>query len=150
MQSSHLFNLQVVMDFDAADQTLRRRTGGQVRRKSSLGFFDLALRHFQMVCHSYLCDLEDILYILDVPFDLCPITVFGRWDLLFGQEPGQCAHHSGSGRSDDMVEGGGMLFLGLNFIKTLDSTVNAVINGLLKSFDGSLPCGALLPYNFNP
>ena len=150
MQRSDLFNLQVVMHFNATDQTLCRRAGSQIRGESTLCFFDFTVRHFQVVRDSNLCELEDIVYILDIPFDVCLITVLGCWDLLFGQEPGQCAHHSRSGCSDDVVKSGSVFFLGFNLIETLNPSVNAVINGLMESFDGGSPCGALLSYNFNP
>ena len=103
-----------------------------------------------MVRDSDLCDFQDIVYILDIPLDVCLITVLGCRDLLFGQEPGQRAHHSRSGCSYDVVEGSGVFFLRLNFIETLDPTVNAVINWLFKSFDHSSSRGTLLPHNFDP
>jgi len=103
-----------------------------------------------VVRDSNLCEFKDTVYILDIPFDVCLITVLGCRDLLFGQEPGQCAHHSGSGRSYDVVESGGMFFLGFNFIETLDPTVNTIINGLIKSLDRGSSRGTLLPHNFDP
>jgi len=149
-QKSCFFDLQIVMDSDTTDQTLRRRAGSQIRGESDLCLFDFTLRHFQVVRDSDLCDFKDIVYILDIPFCVCPIMIFGRWNLLFGQEPGQCAHHSGSGRSYDVVEGGSMLFLRFNFIETLDPPVNTVINGLIKSLDHGSSCGTLLPHNLDP
>jgi hypothetical protein len=147
---SYFLNFQVVMDFDTTDHALCRRAGSEVRGESPFRFLGFALRHLQVVCDSNLGDSKDMVYVLNIPFYVRPVTIFRGRDLLFGQEPGQCTHHSGSGRSDDVVKRGSMFFLRFNFIETLDPTVNAVINGLIKSLDRGPPGGALLPHNFDP
>jgi len=138
------------MDFDAADDTLCGRTGSEVRGESNFCFFGLALRCLQVVGDSNLSDPEDIVYVLNITFYLCLITIFRGRDLPFGQEPGQCSHHSGSSRSDNVVKGGSMLFLRFNFVESLDPTVDTVIDWLIKSFDHGSPCRTFLSNNFDP
>jgi len=138
------------MDFDAADDALCRRAGSEVRGESPFRFFGFTLRYFQVIGDSNLGDSEDIVYVLNIPLYIRPVTIFWRWDLLFGQEPGQRSHHSGSGRSNDVVERGSMLFLGFNFIEALDPTVNTVIDWLIKTLDYGSPCRSFFPHNRDP
>jgi len=103
-----------------------------------------------MVFHADLCNFQYIVDVLNVSLDLCPVLVLRSGDLLSGQRRGQCSHHSASGCGDNMVQRGGMLFVGLDFVKFLDPAVNAIINGFVEPFNHGSPGRTFFPDNFDP
>ena len=47
-------------------------------------------------------------------------------------------------RTDDMIQGGGMLLLRIDIVKLFYPSVNAIINGFIETLYYRFACGALL------
>jgi len=95
-------------------------------------------------------DLKNAPHILDVALRLGPIAIFGGIDLAFGQEPGQCSHHSGGDRGNDMIQRRRVLLFWFHAIELLDPPMNTIEHGLGESLDERLSYRSLYPGNRDP
>jgi hypothetical protein len=72
---THLLHLDIVPDIDTVDHALSRRAELQVRGEGLSGLASFSFRHFQMVAGPNLSNLQNIVYIFDISFYVCPISV---------------------------------------------------------------------------
>ncbi|SPF36494.1 hypothetical protein SBDP1_1520006 [Syntrophobacter sp. SbD1] len=140
--SRDFLKIEIVLDFDAADDALSRGALAQIGRKSLPGAFFLIRLELKVVFHTDRRDLENAFDIFDVSLHIGLVEVFGSADFFPGQRRGQRSHHSAGGRGYDMVESGRVLLFRFDFVKFLYTAVDAIVNRLTEAFDHCSPGGA--------
>jgi hypothetical protein len=137
-------DIRGVLNVYTANYTLRTRAEGYVRSQCISGVFDLPARNLDRIIDPNLGNLEHVVDVFYVALNVCPVVLLIGGDMLFGQKPGQCSHHSSGNGSDHVIERCGVLLFRLQPIEFLDPTMNAVKDFSGKSRDDGLPCRSLL------
>jgi hypothetical protein len=97
-------------------------------------FFGTLEVHFYPDCRNP----ENAIDILDVSFNIGPVELLGRGDLVSGQQRGQCPHHSPRGCGYNVIEGCSILLFGFDLVEPLDPPVDAIIDRLGEALDHAL------------
>ncbi len=83
--SRYFFYQKIIPDAYTVLYALGSRAESQVMRESISCLSRFSFSNFQVVFYSNLCDLQDIIDILDISFYLSPIMTFSGLNFTFGQ-----------------------------------------------------------------
>lgn len=119
---------------DTAGDTHRGGTLRDVVLHGPVGTGFLIGVHFQHIVNANHRDSQYALDVLNVAFDIGPETVGMGSYFLGRQHAGEGAHHSGRDRTDDVIQGGGMLLDRVDLVKFLYPAVDTIIDRLRKAF----------------
>jgi len=145
--SEHLVDHQFIFYMDTANHTLSCGTSNQINGKSVSGLLSFPRGDFKVALYPDFRNFQDSVHILDLSLHIGPKSLFGSGDLFSGQHRGQCSHHSTRSCRHNMVEGGRVFFLRLDFIEALYPPVDSVIDGFVETLDHSSAGRSYFPNN---